>query len=316
MPTASTHPVDVTFDAGPHFRITAWCSSVLWPAMRKLLVSSLLALTLLPACSGSGGDGSDALAERMAAAARQVAVAGTYRFEGTVVHPVGPETSDVPVEGVADTGSTGAEADVEPFTRMDLDLTRSPLPGARAGLIRMIIKGRTAYLRFPEGDRPGTGTAPGGRLWGKFALGSEDQSGEGLKLLIDRGRSAAPARSLALLTGARDVDQEGTETIRDVETRRFTMTTDIGAIAGRSSIPFAAGAKDLLDTIGAVTVSVEVWLGPDDLPRRVAYTLDPADRRDLTSVTIDLFDYGTPVERDLPPDADVFDFSALSGAGG
>lgn len=287
--------------------------------MRSLWVSSLLVVSLFvsAACSGSDGDGAEqARGQLMAAAAQKVSDDHSFRFEGTLAYPIGQGTIDMPVTGMADTGSGEAGTDADPFTVMDLDLSRSPLAGARGGLVRMIVTGQTIYVRFPEGDEPGTGTGPGGKSWGKFDLASSDQGGAGLELLVERGRSARPARWLALLTGVRDVDEEGTEEIRDVETRHFTMTADLREVAGNAPSPFALAAEDLLDTIGAVTVSVEAWLGPDDLPRRITYMLDPAVSKDLAHATVDLFDYGTPVERVLPPVSEVFDFSAVLGAEG
>lgn len=286
--------------------------------MRKLLVTPLLTCALVAAAC-SGGDGSGAgpdspRAQRLAAAARAVADARTFRFEGTVLDPAGDE---MPVKGVADTGvqGEGADAEVQPFTMIDLDLSNAPLAGARGGIIRILIDGPTFYLRFPEGDGPGRGMGPGGRRWGKLDPANLDPSAEGFRLLLDRARSARPARSLALLTRARDVDDEGTEEIRGVDARRFTMTADIGEVAQHAPAPFAAVAHDLLEMVGAVTLSVEVWLGPDDLPRRIAYAVDSEQRQFVDRVTIDLFDYGTPVDRTLPPEAEVFDFTTLYGAG-
>jgi hypothetical protein len=296
--------------------------------MRRVLVSAVLALGLLTsaACSDSGGEGADTsqeqpppdtshLAQLMASAAEKVSAARTYRFEGALVYPVGDGTYDVSVTGTADTGSGGAvgEAKVAPFTTMELDLSRAPLAGARGGVTPMIVDGEDFYLRFPDGPTPGTGMGPAGKLWGKFRLATLDQAGEGFRLLLARGRSAGPARSLALLTRARNVAEAGTEKIRDVDTRHFTMTANVEEVADNAPSQFADGAKDLLDTVGSVTVNVDVWLGPDDLPRRVTYSIDRALRRDLARATVDLFDYGAPVERTVPPPADVFDFAAMAG---
>jgi hypothetical protein len=296
--------------------------------MRKVVVP-LLALTLLApsACSDSGGDSADPppkeevapdtspLAQLMASAAEKVSAARTYRFEGVLVYPVGKGTYDVSAKGAADTGSGGAvgEARVEPFTTLELDLSRAPLAGARGGVNRMIVDGPIFYLRFPDGPTPGTGMGPGGRLWGKFELERLGQAGEGFRLLLERGRSAGPARSLALLTRARGVAEAGVEKIRDADTRHFTMTADVEEVADNASSQFAAGAQDLLDTIGGVTVNVDVWLGPDDLPRRITYSVDPALRRDLSRASVDLFDYGAPVDRTLPPAEEIFDFTAVAG---
>jgi hypothetical protein len=297
--------------------------------MRKVVVP-LLALTLFApsACSGSGGDSADVppqeevapdtspLAQLMATAADKVSAARTYRFEGVLVYPVGKGTYDTSATGAADTGSGGAvgEARVEPFTTMELDLSRAPLAGMRGGVNRMIVDGPTFYLRFPDGPTPGTGMGPGGRLWGKFELETLGQAGEGFRLLLERGRSAGPSRSLALLTRARRVAEAGMEKIRDVDTRHFTMTANVEEVADNASSQFAAGAQDLLDTIGGVTVNVDVWLGPDDLPRRITYSVDPALRRDLSRASVDLYDYGAPVERTVPPAAETFDFTAVAGS--
>jgi len=288
-------------------------------------ISSLVAVGLLVtgACS-SGGDGSDAsdiappddspLAQLMADSAAKVSAARTYRFDGTVVYPVGQGVFDITLKGVADTGTGRAvgEARVEPFTAMELDLSRSPLAGARAGPAPMVVDGQIFYLRFPDGPTPGTGQGPGGKLWGRFDLENLAGSAEGFKLLLDKARSAGPDRALALLGRVRDVKEVGTEMVRDTESRHFTMTAAIEEVADGARPEFVTGAQDLLATIGAVTVTVDAWLGPDDLPRRVSYSVDRALRRDFVSATVDLFDFGVAVERTVPPPADVFDFGILA----
>lgn len=291
--------------------------------MRKRLVSSFLASALLVsgACSGSGDGGrtgaaadTSPLALLMASAADKVAAARTYRFEGTVVYPVGDGMFDVTLTGAADAGSGDAvgEAEIEPFTTMELDLSRAPLAAARGGRTPIILDGTTAYLRFPEGPQPGTGLGPGGKLWAKVDLASPGGSTEGFRLLLDRARGAGPDRFLALMTRARAVVEVGTEKIRDVDTRHFTMQVAVEEVADNAPAAFASGAQGLLATLGAVTISVDVWLGPDDLPRRVSYAVDRSLTPDLVSATIDLFDYGTAIERTLPPDTEIFDFTGLT----
>lgn len=297
--------------------------------MRKLLVRLSLALALLlpAACSGSEGNGPEPegtaepdtspLAQLMGAAAGKVSAARTYRFEGTVLYPVGTGRFDVSMKGTADTGSGKAvgEAQVEPFTTMELDLSRSPLAGARGGVVRMVLDGGTFYMRFPDGPQPGTGTGPGGKLWGQFDVSALDRSAAGFKLLLDKARDSEPARYLALMSRARGVTEVGTEKVRDVDARHFTMTAGIEETAGNAPSEFAPAARRMLEGLGAVPVTVEVWLGPDDLPRRVSYSVDRSLKRDLTNATIELFDYGAPIERTVPPAAEIFDFTGLTEVG-
>lgn len=91
----------------------------------------------------------------------------------------------------------------------------------------------------------------------------------------------------------KDLKQDGEEEIRGVQTTRYTGTFDVASFYPRSSpapLPSALGEP----------IPVAVYISDDDLVRRMTMQFAGSSRINV-AFTIDLFDYGKPVDIKLPP---------------
>jgi hypothetical protein len=70
----------------------------------------------------------------------------------------------------------------------------------------------------------------------------------------------------------------------------------------------------LVGQLGVGAMPVDVWVDGDGLVRRVALELDAGAAGSVpvaTTMTMDLYDYGTPVDVALPVASEVSDLAAL-----
>lgn len=292
--------------------------------MRKPLLALSLAFALVVpvACGGSGDDdGVEAADESdlqalMLSVATQAAEKPTYRFEGKVAVPVAGESFDMVLTGVADND--------KPLLSMDMDLGAVPgFPGGGDATMSIILAGKVFYMRFPAAMAEEMGFELGGKSWAKLDLATLGPEGKAFEALLAQARQADPASYVALLTGATDdITEVGTEKVRGTETRHFKMTVDPEAVAANASPELKEAGQGFLEKFSGAPMPVEVWIGDDNLPRRITYTIDTStlegtpealEGAGTVSASIELFDYGTDVDVDIPPAEDTFDFADLLG---
>ncbi len=120
-----------------------------------------------------------------------------------------------------------------------------------------------------------------------------------------------PTLSLALLRGATaDVQELGGEDLDGEATTHYRLTADVGRAA-------AAADGDVRGSISALgsTVDLEVWIDGQGRVRRVLQRtplqqsplLGDRGLEGTLSVTVDLFDFGQPVDISEPSDAEVLE---------
>lgn len=138
-------------------------------------------------------------------------------------------------------------------------------------------------------------------------------------------RSSDPLANLSLLTGAaEDVTEVGEEDVRGVATRHFKVTVSVEKSLAQVPERFRPAMSQLTEQLGTKTLPVDVWIGDDGLPRRLGYEVDlskasiPGAEGLSGSVktTMDVFDYGKPVEATVPPAEDTVDLGELIGQQG
>ncbi|MGH8998830.1 MAG: hypothetical protein ACRDY7_05505 [Acidimicrobiia bacterium] len=308
---------------------------------RSVLVSLGLAfLLVVGACGDSSSDDSEAanvdatenggpesggaatdLQDLMLASATKAAEETTSRFEGTVTTP-GPDGQpfELTMSGVSDTA--------KPRLSIDMDLGAIAGEGT-SGVMKTILDGEVIYMRFPEAmlAGPGGGGLPGGKPWIRMDLdAAAEASGLNLGALLEQSKQADPSSYVALLTGASDdITEVGTEEVRGTATRHFKLTIDPAKMLEQAPPELKEAGKSLTATYGGTKIPAEVWIGEDDsLPRRISYRMDLASIEGAEAAglgagtitaSIDIFDYGTPVDITIPPAAETTDLADVLGAG-
>jgi hypothetical protein len=93
-----------------------------------------------------------------------------------------------------------------------------------------------------------------------------------------------------------DIDEVGRERIRGVLTTHYRFDIDPKKIDS----PSAQFSPADLATAGIDTLPLDVWVGPDDLPRRIRMALGAAGS-DI-EIDIEMYDYGEPIVVEAPPE--------------
>lgn len=186
--------------------------------------------------------------------------------------------------------------------------------------IEMVVDGTNVFMRVPFLDS---------QLQGKHWVGGDVKEmalGQGQS--IDLGSLAAtdPRAALdALEAVSGPLEVVGREDVRDVETTHYRTTLDPaglkdaleGAAGDTGSSDLLSGLTEAMAQVDLSEVPIDVWVDDEGLLRKYVIDLEieQGGQSLSTSVTLELFDYGQPVEIDLPDPADVADPATLQSAG-
>ena len=113
----------------------------------------------------------------------------------------------------------------------------------------------------------------------------------------------------------------GTEDVRGSATTHYRAVVDLNKAADQS--PTARDAiKSTVKLLGSSSMPVDVWVDAQGRVRRMKYVVDLSKSKVTASTasvpgsvtfTLELFDFGVPVQAVVPPADQVVDLSALSG---
>lgn len=279
---------------------------------RKLAVALVAPLLVVAACGGAD----EVVAADPVAAVRAVpeavAAAGSARFDLTVA------LADA--DGALEVTSTGAYGDDRLSLELDLGDALASVGGMLGELgesmpagvtdpARLVVADGTAYLRVPLLDEL-LGTA--GWLSATPAdLDAVGSFGQGLG-------SLDPASLLEVLGElAGDVEEVGPDEVRGEPTTRYRATVDLQRFALPEGLGAALGAP--LAGADLAAVPVELWLDGEGLPRRVVVDVGGAaaaavGEAGTATLTVELYDYGQPVDIEVPDPAEVTPIGEVLGA--
>lgn len=281
---------------------------------RKLVLALVAPLLALAACGSDGGDNLEAL-DPIAAirAVPDVAdEAGSARFEMTI-------SIDAP-EGAIDLVSTGGWSGDQMQMEMDLG---AALAGLGAGEIpegadepmQVVVDGDTAYLRIPM-----LAALTGADGW---LVAMPEALGEVGDLGLASGTSD-PSQMLQALRGVSDdIEEVGEEDVRGEPTTHYRATADLTEAIEAAPEAHRERLQAQLEgfDVELDEVPFDVWVDADGRARRV--TFDFADMaggllgdEGTATMTMDLFDYGEPVEVEVPDAAEATPIEDVLGAFG
>lgn len=294
---------------------------------RMAVIGGSIALATLVACSGAGQDvvrsgapsGGSAL-EVVQRASQKTTDAGTAKVAMTfdIAGLAGLDPTTFTVDGAIDSGAGQSS-----FT-FDVATLAAALPESqRAGVasilgngnVEIVTDGSDVYLRL--GGLAAILGATADKPWIKVSAGEGAASALGAPL-------GDGTEVLKLLDQAGGLTSVGSETVRGVDTTHYQGSLDVASALAEVSADDRAKAESELGKVGidpaAAEVPVDVWIDGDDLVRRVQVGVSTPATAGGT-FTMELYDFGQPVNVTVPPASQVFDvdpamlgsLSALAG---
>ena len=162
--------------------------------------------------------------------------------------------------------------------------------------IEMVSDGDTMYMKMPQG-------AGAPKPWVAFSLG-DGQGGTAF------AGADSPAGLIELLRGVgSDVQDLGKEDVNGVSTTHFHAVVDLKKAIERVPAAQRAQAEQSLsqfDQLGTAQMPIDAWVSDDGLPIRQVITFGSRDATGplgplSMKMTVDLTDFGEPVDVQVPP---------------
>lgn len=188
-----------------------------------------------------------------------------------------------------------------------------PAPGTPTGTMTMeqIMAGTNMYMKslvFNE-------LLEGGKTWVKFDLAQMgDAMGIDVAAMFDQTQ-IDPQGPVSFLGGADgDIEDLGTELVRNTPTTHYRFTVDLAASAAALPPDTAEALKPLFEEMPA-TFPAEAWMDEDNTVRRIRYSMVlPAEEgRPAESIDtqMEFFDFGAKVEIVEPGPAEFVDLGQM-----
>ena len=280
----------------------------------RSLLSLVAVLAVIPVIAGCGSD--DLSSADIAQAADKTASMGGTRvaMNQTITLPGLPTFSSA-ASGVFDAkGMRG---------HMKFDLSNVPGIGdaTPGGLSQdVVFEGFTVYIRSPVF----ASSLPDGKRWLKVDLSKVTKAmGVDLEALAS-STGQDPTQGLQYLKAASDhVKRMGEEDVRGVKTTHYKAIVDIRRYPDTAPARYRAAIRrsigPLIKLVGTSKLPMEVWIGKDDVLRRLKQTIPmqiSTGERATVKQRVDLYDFGTAVDVDLPADDETLDITDLATAEG
>ena len=161
------------------------------------------------------------------------------------------------------------------------------------------------------GSFPGAPAQLDGKKWVKLDPAALQQGGM-LEGLADQSGTNSPKQGLEYLQGlSGDVQDLGQETVAGEPATHYKASIDYTKVLDK--LPNASpAARDALAKLG--TVPADVWIDGQDRVVKMHMTIDGGafgGGAGKAEMTMELTDFGVPVDVQAPPAEDTVDFSAL-----
>jgi hypothetical protein len=295
-----------------------------------LLVASLVALAL--AACGGGGDDADTQGGETAAAtttaseesilasvASNAENAGSSKVAFTITTQIPQQEGPITLTGEGEFDYTGQQGTLT-YDFSELLGTLGQQDAAEPAEI--ILDGNVFYMKFPLLS----GLIPGGKPWIKFDL--ESLAGQqGIDLgQLQQVNQGDPSQTLDYLRAVGSVEEVGTEEIRGVETTHYRGVIELDKAVElapeESREQMRQSIEQLKEQTGLSELPIEVWVAADGLPAKVQYSFSGSltgteGGDDISTIfAMELFDWGTDVAIEIPPENEITDISELAAVAG
>lgn len=268
-------------------------------------------------CAATMAVGSAVAAMALAGCGSSSPFSMTKAYGDTVAAKTAKVTFVAAVAGSS--GGTSVSTHVTGSGVMDLngssaDITLS-LPD-NAGAFEERVLGQNIYMHFPSSLLGGQSGLPAGKSW--ISVNLTQALGPGATSMMQSAEQENPADFLNELDSkSSKVTDLGSATIDGVSTTHYRATIDAAAQAkklaqsqGATALAKKAAAQDAKLT----SVPVDVWV--DSSGRLRQFKMNLSESSSKVAITMDLTDFGTPVDVTAPSPSETFDVTsqAINGA--
>jgi len=263
-------------------------------AMMRAFAGAALSALLLAGCSSGGGStttSSTNLAQLVADAATK-STASTSKM-GITVDVTQPGSS----QSIEITGSGAFD-----YAKHDGELTETipSVGGSQGGTVEIREIGDTVYVKVPNAPDPS-------KPWLKTDAKTFGAQNGGTQ-------ASDPSQFLSYLKGASSgITDEGTETVRGTETRKLKANLDLNKAAAKLPADQKQAVEQAIQQLGTSTIPTEVWIDDQGRMRKMSFSLDVptagasggSPQSANLALTLELFDYGAPVNVTPPPSSQI-----------
>ncbi|WP_435272992.1 LppX_LprAFG lipoprotein [Streptomyces parvulus] len=269
-------------------------------SVRVPVGASVAALLLAAGAVGCSG-GAEESPEMTPAAAVAKAAKNTEEIETIRYRMTGrtPEEGRVKAE---------AQMQLEPEPAMSMKMTALDQGGGQSAEIRLVDK--AMYI----GGGAEAAKEMDGKSWMKFdlaALGAEELDQLGSASQADKN----PATESTFLTGAKDVEKVGTETVDGVETTHYKGTVTLAdlekTLDGEDKATREKRRKSLeqYEKMGLDKLTMDMWVDGDEHTKQFRMRGDAA--KGPLDMTITFLGFNEPVKVTAPPAKDTMDLAEM-----
>ena len=293
---------------------------------RLLALLSVTALAVVAAgCGGSTvAAGPDLTSFASAASASAASESGRFELEMELSLPGTDKSLGFSATGGFDTPGRRAEIDLDLSSLATLmaglgesfgGTTSGDLPNdPKSWRLEAIQDGDTVYVHFPLLAKQ----LPGGKSWVKGdAAELASQAGSGLGQFGSLA-GTDPRDTFAFLKAVSGgIETVGGESVRGTDTTHYRATIDLAKVMGMLSKEKRQGLGSLDTLLGQSGLSelpLDVWLDAEQRVRKLELSFEmsqPGSGEMRASMTVELFDYGKPLDVTLPPADEVVDAATL-----
>ena len=181
-----------------------------------------------------------------------------------------------------------------------LTLRGAPTSGLSTTLgTETIFSGSSVYSKSPDCPSRALGGKPWIRVDASEFSGFEPAS----------AGASDPTNTLDTLAGAAEVTDAGEEKVGGVQTRHYRVQIDKARALERMPADRKEKAEAALAQISAKQWEADVWIDDEQLPRKIRMSLDgkaPGGTPFRMLTSNEFYDFGKPVEINVPADTEVF----------
>lgn len=274
--------------------------------MRRRLVPLLFVLAAVVGAACRGGSDADPT-EVVAASAEKTLAAGSSGVSFSIVGEGADASTGLQAEGRYDYEKEQGTLSLD-LSALGL-VAQGPVdPNALPSKVEIVLTPKIFYMKIPE---EALALADYPKPWVKIDLEAQAAEAGVTATGLEQLGGNDPTATLTLLGGAVDMEKVGEDKVQGVATTRYKGGIDPEKAVAEAPEDKRDELRATVESLGGLDrLPVEVWVDGEGRVRRILSTAE-AGTGAKAAVTVEYFDFGVPVEVQIPPADQVADIKEL-----